>query len=140
MQKLTLMTVGALLIGLGGFVYDAANAQSLNPQSLYAKDPVPCSSREVSIYFDKDTTAFNKFSQQLVERIAADAKACGARHIVAEVKSGPERAQAVSHAFNDLGVSVILTGNPKLVPAAETLADREVIVRVVDRQHHVVAS
>lgn len=133
MQKLTLMTVGALLIGFGGFIYDAAHAQS-----LYAKDPASCSSREVSIYFDKDTTAFNKFSQQLVERIAADAKACGARQIVAEVKSGPERAQAVSHAFNDLGVGVILTGNPKLVPAAETLADREVVVRVVDRQQRVV--
>ncbi len=125
MQKLTLMTVGALLIGFGGFIYDAANAQS-----LYAKDPAVCSSREVSIYFDKDTTEFNKFSQQLVERIAADAKACGAKQIVAEVKSGPERAQAVSHAFNDLGVGVIVTGNPKLIPATETLADREVVVRV----------
>jgi len=125
MQKLTLMTAGALLIGVGGFVYDAANAQS-----LYAKDPAFCSPREVSIYFDKDTTEFNKYSLQLVERLATNAKECGARQVVAEVKSGPKRAQAVSHAFNDLGVGVIVTGNPRLVPATETLADREVIIRV----------
>lgn len=129
MQKLTLMTVGALLIGFGGFVYDQASAQP-----LHAQQAASCSGREVSIYFDKDTTAFNKFSQQLVERVAADAKACGATQIVADVKSGPERAQAVSHAFNDLGVGVILTGNPKRVPATETLADREVVIRVAARQ------
>ena len=88
----------------------------------------------MSIYFDKDTTEFNKFSQQLVERVAADAKICGANQIVAEVKSGPERAQAVSHAFNDLGVGVILTGNPKRVPTTETLADREVVIRLAANQ------
>lgn len=131
MQKLTLMTVGALLIGFGGFIYDAANAQS-----LYAQE-TSCS-REVSIYFDKDTTEFNKFSQQLVERVAADAKTCGAKQIVAEVKSGPERAQAVSHAFNDLGVGVILTGNPKLVPMTETVADREVVIRLAANQPRIV--
>jgi hypothetical protein len=97
MQRLTLMTAGALLLGFGGFVYDSAVAQT----------PASCSSREVSIYFDKDTTEFNKFSQQLVERVATEAKACGARQVVAEVKSGPDRAQAVSHAFQDLGVKVI---------------------------------
>lgn len=135
MQKLTLMTIGALLIGAGGFVYDAANAQS-----LYATDPASCSAREVSIYFDKDTTEFNKFTQQLVERLADNAKVCGTRQVVAEVKSGPERAQAVSHAFNDLGVGVIVTGNPRLVPAAETLADREVVIRVAATQPRYVNS
>ena len=135
MQKLTLMTIGALLIGAGGFVYDAANAQS-----LYATDPASCSAREVSIYFDKDTTEFNKFTQQLVERLADNAKVCGTRQVVAEVKSGPERAQAVSHAFNDLGVGVIVTGNPRLVPAAETLADREVVIRLAARQTSIVTS
>jgi hypothetical protein len=134
MQKLTLLTVGALAIGLGGFVHTAS------AQSLYAQVPASCSAREVSIYFDKDTTAFNKFSQQLVERVAADAKACGAPQVVAEVKSGPERAQAVSHAFNDLGVGVILTGNPKRVPSAETLADREVVIRVGGNQPRYVNS
>ncbi len=125
MQKLTLMTIGALMIGFGGFVYDMASAQG-----LYAKDSAACSAREVSIYFDKDTTQFNTYTQQLVERVAANAKECGARQVVADVKSGPERAQAVSHAFNDLGVGVILTGNPRHVPATETLADREVVIRV----------
>ena len=124
MQRLTLMTAGALLLGFGGFVYDSAVAQT----------PASCSSREVSIYFDKDTTEFNKFSQQLVERVGTEAKACGARQVVAEVKSGPDRAQAVSHAFQDLGVKVIVVGNPRAVPAAESVADREVIVRVAGGQ------
>ena len=45
-------------------VYDNASAQG----------PAACPAREVSIYFDKDTTAFNKFSQQLVEGVATEAK------------------------------------------------------------------
>ena len=57
-----------------------------------------------------------------------------AKQVVAEVKSGPDRAQAVSHAFQDLGVKVIVVGNPRAVPAAESVADREVIVRVAGGQ------
>lgn len=124
MQRLTLMTVGAVLIGFGGFVYDSAVAQT----------PSACSSREVSIYFDKDTTEFNKFSQQLVERVATEAKACGAKQVVAEVKSGPDRAEAVSHAFADLGVKVILVGATHEAPAGESVADREVVVRVAKQR------
>ena len=125
MQRLTLMTIGAALIGFGGFAYDSAVAQT----------PASCSSREVSIYFDKDSTEFNKFSQQLVERVATEAKACGAKQVVAEVKSGPDRAEAVSHAFQDLGVKVIVTGTPEVVPASESVADREVVVRVAEIRH-----
>lgn len=125
MQRLTLMTIGAALIGFCGFAYDTALAQT----------PAECSAREVSIYFDKDTTEFNKFSQQLVERVATEAKACGAKQVVAEVKSGPDRAQAVSHAFQDLGVKVIVTGSPDVIPASESVADREVIVRVAEVRH-----
>ncbi len=127
MQRLTLMTVGAMMIGFVGFVYDSAIAQT----------PTSCSSREVSIYFDKDTTEFNKFSQQHVERVATEAKACGARQVVAEVKSGPDRAEAVSHAFADLGVKVILVGATHEAAAGESVADREVVVRVA-RQHNAV--
>lgn len=125
MQRLTLMTIGAVMIGFAGFVYDSAAAQT----------PSACSPREVSIYFDKDTTVFNKFSRQLVERVATEAKACGARQVVAEVKSGPDRAEAVSHAFADLGVNVILVGNPHEAPAAESVADREVVVRVARQRN-----
>ena len=40
----------------------------------------------------------------------------------------------------DLGVGVILTGNPKRVPAVETLADREVVIRLAARQTSIVNS
>ena len=120
MQRLTALTLGAALIGLGGLVYDNASAQT----------PAACPAREVSIYFDKDTTAFNTFSQQLVERVATEAKACGSKQVEAEVKSGPDRAEAVSNAFQHLGVKVVLIGQPATKSAAESIADREVVIRV----------
>jgi len=119
MQPLTALTVGAAIIGLRGFVYDSASAQA----------PASCPGRAVSIYFDADSTAFNAFSQQLVERVATDAKACSGQ-VVAEVKSGPDRAKAVSDAFQRLGVKVVLAGQPSLAPAAESVADRAVVIRV----------
>lgn len=124
MQKLTLMTIGAAFIGFCGLVYDTASAQTR----------AACSDREVSIYFDKDTTEFNSYSKQLVERVAAEAKSCGSKQVVAEVKSGPDRAEAVTGAFKDLGVKVILAHPPAATPAAESVADRAVIVRVASVQ------
>jgi hypothetical protein len=120
MQKLTALTLGAAMIGFCGFIYDGATAQA----------GAACPAREVSIYFDKDTTAFNKFSQQLVERVATEAKACGSKQVVAEVKSGADRAEAVSSAFQHLGVKVVLVGQPSATPAADSIADREVVIRV----------
>lgn len=120
MQRLTALTLGAALIGLCGLVYDNASAQT----------PSACSAREVSIYFDKESTAFNPYSQQLVERVATEAKSCGSKQVVAEVKSGPDRAQAVSNAFRHLGVKVVVVGQPAAKPAAESIADREVVIRV----------
>ena len=84
----------------------------------------------MSIYFDKDTTEFNKFSQQLVERVATEAKTCGSKEVVAELKSGPERAQALTGAFQDLGVKVTFIHPPAATAASESVADRAVIVRV----------
>ncbi len=128
MQRLTAMTLGAAFIGFCGFMYDSAAAQA---------PAASCSGREVSIYFDKDTTEFNQFSKQLVERVATEAKTCGSKQVVAEVKSGPERAAAVSEAFQDLGVKVILVGRPPAAPSSDSIADRAVIVRVAGRQNAV---
>jgi len=122
MQRLTALTLGAAMIGFCGFVYDNAVAQT----------PASCPGRVVSIYFDADSTAFNTFSQQLVERVATDAKACSGQ-VVAEVKSGPDRARAVSDAFQRLGVKVVLAGQPAAASAAETVADREVVIRVAGK-------
>lgn len=121
MQRLTAMTLGAAFIGFCGFMYDTASAQT---------SATSCSGREVSIYFDKDTTEFNQFSKQLVERVATEAKTCGAKEVVAEVKSGPERAQALSEAFQDLGVKVILVGPQRIAPGGDSIADRAAIVRI----------
>ena len=120
MQRLTALTLGAAMLGLCGLVYDNASAQG----------SAACPVREVSIYFDKDTTAFNKFSQQLVERIATEAKACGSKQVVAEVKSGPARADAVTDAFEHLGVKVVFAKQPAAQSLAESVADREVTIRV----------
>lgn len=124
MQRLTAMTLGAAFIGFCGLVYDGAAAQT---------SAASCSGREVSIYFDKDTTEFNQFSKQLVERVATEAKTCGSKQVVAEVKSGAERAEAVSEAFQDLGVKVILVGPPVAASKGDSIADRAVIVRVASR-------
>jgi hypothetical protein len=125
MQRLTVMTLGAAFLGLCGFAYDTALAQT--PAS-------ECAPRDVSLYFDKDTTEFNKFSKQLVERVATEVKSCGSREITAEVKSGPERAQALSTAFHDLGVKVILVGPTAITANTESVEDRSVIVRIAEKR------
>jgi hypothetical protein len=120
MQRLTAMTLGAVLIGLCGFVYDQASAQT----------PQACSQREIDVYFERDSTAFNEFSKQLVERVAQEARNCGSRQVVVKAASGAERAQAVSSAFNKLGVKVILVPTSVSAPQSDSVADRAVTIRV----------
>lgn len=123
MQRLTAMTMGAVLLGLAGFVYDSASAQA----------PKACSSRAVDIYFEKDSTEFNTFSQQLVERMAQEARSCGSKQVVVENASGPDRANAVSAKLKSLGVQVIFVPQQAVAPAGESVADRSVTLRVVGR-------
>jgi hypothetical protein len=127
MQRLTALTLGAALIGLAGFVYDSASAQT----------PKACSTRAVDIYFDRDSTAFNTFSQQLVERVAMEARNCGSKQVVVESASGRERLKAVSDKFNSLGVKVILAGPGGVAPEGESVADRAVTIRVAGRPYAV---
>jgi len=121
MQTLTAMTLGALAIGAAAFAYDTARADP----------PVDCPSHEVSLYFEHGKSEFNDFSKRLVERVAAEAKACGARQIVAETKVSGDRAKTVEQAFASRGVQVILVGPTQVSPnGAADIADRAANVRL----------
>jgi hypothetical protein len=119
MKTLTAMTLGALALGTAAFIYDAS-----------AQAP-SCSSREVSVYFEKGKAELNGFSKAVVERVATEAKACGLTTVVAETKVDGKRAAALSKAFKPLGLTVILAGSPALAPAAgDFIADRAASVRL----------
>jgi hypothetical protein len=49
---------------------------------------------------------------------------------VVKAASGAERAQAVSSAFNKLGVKVILVPTSVSAPQSDSVADRAVTIRV----------
>jgi hypothetical protein len=123
MQRLTAMTIGAVLLGLAGFVYDSASAQT----------PKACSTRVVDIYFEKDSTEFNTFSQELVERMAQEARNCGSKQVVIENASGPDRANAVSQKLRSLGVQVIFAPRKVVASAGDSIADRAVTLRVAGK-------
>lgn len=120
MQTLTAMTLGALILGAAAFAYDAASAQEAS-----------CEGREVSVYFEKGKSDINDFSRAVVERIAAEAKACGITTVIADTKVDGRRAAAIAEAFQPSGVKVVLAGNPSLAPAnGDFIADRAVTVRL----------
>ncbi|MDP3736943.1 MAG: hypothetical protein Q8R02_06110 [Hyphomonadaceae bacterium] len=126
MQPLTTLTLAALALGAAAFAYDSATAQT----------PASCPTHEVSLYFEKGQTQLNDYSKQVADRIAAEAKACGAREIVAETKVSGKRALAITETFEALGVNVVLVGpHLWLVSAGDTVADRTAKVRItVDSQ------
>jgi hypothetical protein len=120
MQALTAMTIGALVLGAVAFAYDTASA-----------DEPACAGREASIYFEKGRNEFNDFSKAVVERLAAEAKACGVSQVVAETRVGGKRLDAISNAFEPLGLKVILVGPPRVAPpAGDFVADRAASVRL----------
>jgi hypothetical protein len=120
MQTLTAMTLGALIIGGLAFAYDAASA-----------DEPSCAGREASVYFEKGKSEINDFSKAVVERVAAEAKACGVTTVVADTKVDGRRAASLARAFEPLGLKVVVTGSPRLAPpAGDFIADREARVRL----------
>ena len=120
MQPLTAMAMGALALGVAAFAWDSATAQT----------PDACPTQEVSLYFEKGQTEFNGFSKAVVERVAAEARACGAQQLVAETKVRGARAEAIVDAFASQGVQVVLAGQPRTAPqAGDFIADRAASVR-----------
>ena len=120
MQTLTAMTLGALILGAAAFAYDTAFAQE-----------AACEGRKVSVYFEKGKSEINDFSKAVVERVAAEAKACGITTVVADARIDGRRATAIAKAFQPSGVKVVLAGNPSLAPAkGDFIADRAATVRL----------
>ena len=118
------MIAGAAFVGASIMLAGAASADT------------GCGAREVALYFEKGETGFNDFSRAVIERVASEAKACGARQIVAGAPDGKleaRRSAAIREAFADAGVKVILVGASLQVrtAAAENVLDRSASVRLV---------
>jgi hypothetical protein len=120
MQTLTAMTLGALALGAAGLVYDTSTGQTA-PQ---------CPAREAAVYFEKGEPRFNEFSTAVIERVAAEARACGAREVVAETSIGGAYVEAITSAFDAKGLNVVVA-QPAIVPdAGDFITGRAASVRL----------
>lgn len=99
MQTLTAMTLGALALGMAGFAYDASTHTA-----------VACSDREASIRFEAGKAGMDDLSQRIVERMAAEAKACGADAVVATTDG--KHAAVLAKAFRPTGVKLVTADAP----------------------------
>jgi len=120
MQALTAMTLAALALGAAGFVYDTSTGQTAPA----------CPEREASVYFEKGEPRFNAFSTAVIERVAAEARACGARQVVAETSIGGAYAEAIASAFQAKGLDIIVAQPPLPAASADFVAGRAANVRL----------
>jgi hypothetical protein len=121
MQTLTVLTIGALAIGAAAFAYDTSIGET----------PNRCPSHKASIYFEKDATGLNAFSQAVIDHIAQEARACGARQVVAQTSLSQAHADAITRAFASRGLGVIVASTPQATPqAGKFIADRAAVVRL----------
>lgn len=91
-----------------------------------------CEARPAAVYFEPGATTFNAQSKAVIDRVAKEAKACGASRVVAEASSG-ERGKAISEAFASQGVKVVLWETPREPQAAapqESIRDRSAVLRL----------
>lgn len=124
-RPLTTLTLAALALGAVAFAYDSATAQTPSPQAA-------CAGLDVSLYFEKGKIELNDFSKAVAERIAAEAKACGVREIVAETKVSGKRADAITRTFESMDMKVAFVGpHLMLASASDTVADRTASVRII---------
>lgn len=121
MQSLTAMTLGALALGAAAFTYDSSTGQT----------PALCSSHEASVYFERNSTQFNNFAIAVIDRVAQDARACGARQVVARANMDEAHAVAITRAFASKGLGVILASTPAMAsPSGDFIANRAAVVRL----------
>ncbi len=97
-----------------------------------------CDTREVVIYFDKDQAAVNKGSKALVQKLAKAVQSCEGAQVVADAPQGglqSPRAAALTSAFSEMGVKVLLVNGSSRKPMAYDKADpvvqRGASVRIV---------
>jgi hypothetical protein len=121
MQSLTALTLGALALGTAAFAYDASTGQT----------PAMCSSHQASVYFERNSVEFNNFAMAVIDRVAQDARACGASQVVAQARTDSAHADAITRAFASKGLGVVLVGSPATAPQpSDFVADRAVGVRL----------
>ncbi len=120
MQALTAMTIGAMALGAAAFAYDSSSGQT----------PSTCSARQASLYFEKDAQGFNVFSDAVIERVAQEARACGARQVVAQTSMDEAHRAAIERAFAAKGLGVIVTGVAQPAASEGFIANRAAVVRV----------
>ncbi|HEX5006168.1 MAG TPA: hypothetical protein VFV70_03585 [Hyphomonadaceae bacterium] len=121
MQTLTAMTLGALALGAAAFAYDSSIGQT----------PNRCPAHQASVYFEKDATGLNLFAEAVIDRIAQEARACGAHQVVAQTSLSQAHADAISRAFASKGLGVIVARTPQAtVQPADFVGDRAAVVRL----------
>lgn len=123
MQRLTIKTLGALAIGISGFVCDSASAQT--PVKLSA-----CPQYESTIYFAPDSAGLNAFSGYTIEKVAQDARACGAKGVIVQAATEGDRADTVATALRAQGLKAVIIPSPALALSDESIVSRSVTLRV----------
>ena len=124
MQRLTAMTLGALAIGLAGYAYDAASAQT--PASKL----VACPKYESTVYFSPNSAELSTYFDYTIVRIANDAQACGSKGVVVQSAADDNRAQTVASALRAKGLKAVVVPSPALAQSDEAMINRSVVLRV----------
>ena len=122
MKLMTAITLG--IFATGGIVW-AASADAQSPASCKSAEP-----REVSLYFELDSTQLNDFSKTLVDRVANEAKNCGLTQVVAETRVDGKRAAVISDTFQARGMRVILLTPAMAAPTNNDVAGRSAKLRL----------
>lgn len=121
-KKLTVLTFAAATLAA---LAAPAMAQSKAPPACGSAEP-----REVSLYFELDSTQLNDFSKTLVDRVANEAKNCGLTQVVAETRVDGKRAAVISDTFQARGMRVILLTPAMAAPTNDDVAGRSAKLRL----------
>lgn len=124
MQRLTLMTLGALAVGLAGYAYDEASAQTPAGKSA------SCPRYESTVYFSPNSAELNAYSDYTIVTIAEAAQACGAKGIVVQAAADGERARTVATALRAKGLKAVIVPSQEIAQSDEAMINRSVILRV----------
>ena len=124
MERLTAMTLGALAIGLAGFAYDAASAQTP------AGKTAACPKYDSTVYFSPNSAELSTYSYYTIVRIVNDAQACGSKGVVVQSAADDNRAQTVASALRAKGLKAVIVPSPALAQSDEAMINRSVVLRV----------
>ena len=124
MQRLTIMTLGALAVGFAGFAYDKASAQTPVAQTA------ACPKYDSTVYFAPESAELSSFSEKTIGTIVKAAQACGAKGIVVQAAADGDRAQRVATALRAKGLKAVIVPTPAIAQSQEAMINRSVILRV----------